>query len=1039
MSKRGENFNNFPKGSEEYGTGRKDKDRHWAQPGDELLVGESVNEAWEEVRDVLWGGRKRNELGVIFRDEDPETIAWIDDYLERIKTGERHDKNSYEAAMSFVEGAVVPKHIASRINRFVGSDELGEDYTRIKEQPFNLKTVTGELGCSRSKAADVVAFVTLLDEKYTLGRVLELRDQGNFEHLQAMGVTKDEAETVTRVMKDKDHIDYLVKTFFLRSAPVLAENTTSEALLKEFAYKMRIHCPRLRKEMQKFFADPIRQKECREIIVGLAPGSIDEAMSLLPTHEYLFGEIDKNEFLTLFPNWQEAKDYNRYYYVRKYNLRDPDSESEVFGGRRRKKYPSLDLSELEVQPGEGDRAERRVRVVKEDQLLKLREERREETGVSKRLFPYAVKKERPAALVSSRQVDGLRQLENQEVTVFVPLDRNEGQYLEEIEPAVTEIKMAVEMRERVRIFLDKIWPQFLVARADAAPIENIKNQVTEAINLIDSSVGDDFRLLVEYSDDVAFNKGAIEMTAARLRNSNALHEQGVYVQTQVLDRHRNTREGERVSFISTMSYEIDEREEYVINKQRSDILYLGARIDTIDKEVEAMGFRYTGDGHGVVLKEKNRAAANRSIIPYLTDDTEYFVLSGETIHPLHNLVQKAFRRDLGENPDEDQIDKIYKNRYESTKRHELQHADDEAQQRHAHLVGTDLRVAQEISAYLSNIVDEESSDRLVAPFVDLVDVIQVHVSYKQNPFARLEDFFGVYEQATARILLRFAEKLEVNEVNEQSLETDSLGACALVLSRALEGSSARVSELAAEILREVMGKESDQGEDKKEGLAVLGHPTPAPNRPHPKQLAAPNNFLVDEGERYSRTQGRAVETVVRALAVSLIASMAASQLDNEPGPSPEPEGSSQLDNESESESEPEADSELKSLKEIKEIEEQLSGRGLWGYAEHVLNKAGFTFESAGRAAQKKHGGKQPEVIKEKQKRIYSAAIDVLSRYLGGLIKMDGSLGTHPEFGHDEMEQWERRITDARAKDIRELLEDRISEEVIQEVVKDYSQ
>jgi hypothetical protein len=71
------------------------------------------------------------------------------------------------------------------------------------------------------------------------------------------------------------------------------------------------------------------------------------------------------------------------------------------------------------------------------------------------------------------------------------------------------------------------------------------------------------------------------------------------------------------------------------------------------------------------------------------------------------------------------------------------------------------RVAEEVEAYLASIADNTDS-KPNQPFTDLADVVELLLSYKENPYQRLGDMFGIYEKASRKIVLLISEQLKLD-------------------------------------------------------------------------------------------------------------------------------------------------------------------------------------------------------------------------------------------------------------------------------------
>ncbi len=403
--------------------------------------------------------------------------------------------------------------------------------------------------------------------------------------------------------------------------------------------------------------------------------------------------------------------------------------------------------------------------------------------------------------------DGSSPVQKTKNVRWVPLHRDEAQYLNIINPALEEMRTAPE-RQKARIFLDRIFPQFLIARADEAVTENIQSKIIEAAGLLDSPVRRLIEELIRLSADVFRNSFAIKSLAKELRNNPYLRAQGVYVYVEILTRSKRTLLGSRkIYLVSAISHEIDDVEtRFVTVEGRAEpvpttISYLGNRIDRIDEDVSALGFTYMGDTDGVVLKEMIKAATYYSVLRHLNNEP-FVVPEGRTVPAVYYKMRQAIQRDYPVYPDANQVNEILESRYRSTADHEQQHTEDELQGIQARLTGRNLRVAQETVAYIQSIAAEDSTGKYNAPFTDLVKIMQLYLAYHFDLFQWWADPSGIYKEATENALLLFADRLGL-DISRRDLNRDPLGTTDLILGRALETDHTRLKDIAKEIVKDI--------------------------------------------------------------------------------------------------------------------------------------------------------------------------------------------------------------------------------------------
>jgi len=230
-------------------------------------------------------------------------------------------------------------------------------------------------------------------------------------------------------------------------------------------------------------------------------------------------------------------------------------------------------------------------------------------------------------------------------------------------------------------------------------MQTIGEKTKEAAGALDPSVAQSIGDLVELSRNPKGNKEKIEEVAKALRENEFLLAQRFYLHVEVISRRSNVPFRGQVLLVSGISYRVDYVEQHDVNGQATIIKYLGDRLDRLNKDIQALGFTYYGDTHGVVVKEVIQASFNYSILSHLRG-APIRVAEGKKAHPLNATIRRALLRDLLEDPSDGEIEMLYERRYRSTAIHEQQHNEDEIngiQRGHA-MIG-DVRVAEEVSAY----------------------------------------------------------------------------------------------------------------------------------------------------------------------------------------------------------------------------------------------------------------------------------------------------------------------------------------------------
>ncbi|HPM42225.1 MAG TPA: peptidoglycan-binding protein, partial [Candidatus Omnitrophota bacterium] len=175
-----------------------------------------------------------------------------------------------------------------------------------------------------------------------------------------------------------------------------------------------------------------------------------------------------------------------------------------------------------------------------------------------------------------------------------------------------------------------------------------------------------FRQLADASADV----GSIDDNLFdRIRQCEYSVTNNVHIAVEAITRQ--VKDGERVidcSFLSMTSHAIKSRRSVYSEVGMLPIYYLGDRLDLINKDIEALGFTYLGEKHGVVVSDMIQVDLYRRTLPRL--------LGRQTgSHRINALITLALSVDYGDVDisDEDILAKILQTRENSTAVHEMDH------------------------------------------------------------------------------------------------------------------------------------------------------------------------------------------------------------------------------------------------------------------------------------------------------------------------------------------------------------------------------
>lgn len=261
--------------------------------------------------------QSRREAELEARSPDDKSV---DDFLDALRvqaqTGRRQQRYNRGHVQEFMEGAVIPRNIDSTLRNFLGLergqiDDRNKGGWRKTERPFNLVALTREFDCSRKTAADLVVATSLWESHNDVKILLEHYEDWTF--LQDSGV---QMEQLRELFPDTRRLNQVTEAAFRRVIPLIAERAQFNGMLR----MMRLGMVDFADLLKDTFGNERRRAE---FITYFQSQKIDDALSVLSSYEVLFGQMDQTEFLQFFPNWAEAKSYNRYVYEDRYKLPRP--------------------------------------------------------------------------------------------------------------------------------------------------------------------------------------------------------------------------------------------------------------------------------------------------------------------------------------------------------------------------------------------------------------------------------------------------------------------------------------------------------------------------------------------------------------------------------------------------------------------------------------------------------------------------------------------------------------------------------------------
>lgn len=965
---------------------------------------EAKARAMESIAREFESGEATEGIESLFADGQMDISSWLDRYYKAVQKSDTSEAIlTDERLRDFTKGVVISRRIADDIEQFLGADTSLFSSDDESKDSVNFDSISGKLEISKEDAIKLVALVSFNDSVYILEKLFKYRNEPSWDFLNSR-VSEEEFSALQKLFKDASFVEELM-TELIRENAVLIERIMPPKRMDIF---IRIHLMSNgymdQSESQAFFGtDAVKQK-----YLSLFEKDKIAALGCVGSYEFLFGELSKDEFLKLFPDWHTAKSYEYYLFENRYGLNLLGGE-DASGGRE---ASASEVDETHVDTTHDNIAEdAHVRVLPERRILELLEQR-PESAVADCVAPYVERTSEEAGSSTDRQKDAQREPRRKsDAYFFTPYERDVVKYIDTARVAREQMELEPALKERLHTFFADVWPHLLIARADGVVNSDLMAEIQKTIELLQDTdtvssgtLAKHLTELVELSGDVGTNIRKIEALAAKLRNDETLLQNGIYVHAEVLHRSRERgTEKQAVSLLSSVSYEIDQTHEFNVDGKTTQIHELGKRIDTLNQDAPGLGFTYTGDNHGVVLRGVIRENVNRNVIPYLREETQYLVAKGERIHPLSVHIKEALRRDFPENPNEGQIQAIYQSSYKSTRDHEQQHKEDEVRGVQSGMRGAEARIAQETTAYLRSMAGRPEDAEPNSPFVNLASLIQLYISRSTDSFAVFADPHRIYEKASGRILNLIADALPGIEMDPVALENDPVQACNHILEEALKLDRNGLRALAEKISKEEIARqkggrhvsklesrqqlikdeddliiekprenvqisttfiENETQEDRAAVEMSLSIPEYTPDNPADKKTVRRNlrgaifsatlvaALFVLKGDSAEHAKGEPATTddmEMPTKASESSANESDSELkttvlkENGPAPTVTPPGldSGDLD----VRKSPREDVDLERLEHISTDAERKSfGRGVWGYAEHVLRAHGLRKE-----------------------------------------------------------------------------------------------
>lgn len=732
----------------------------------------------------------------LFADGKMKIKPWLDRYYKTVESSDRSEAfTTGDKLRDFTAGTIISERVASDIEHFFDTDEKIFASERENGTRVDFNVISEKLEITIEEAIKLVALVSLKDAGHTVKMLFDYRDDPDWDFLNKH-VSKKEFAALQKLFKNADFVDRLITELLRQNADVIQKTMPAKSMDSFISIHLKANSYIDQSESRVLFGtDAVKQK-----YASLFEKEGIEAINYVDGYEFLFGEFSKDEFLKFFPNWHEAEWFRYYTYERRFRLEKPLEKSAEVADKTAEM--SSDDKQPEEVGDDKTEMSGRVVVLEESRILKFFD-KKEEAGIAGYIAPYTQAAEKEGHFLTSSDFRGRAKSDvyvytpyERDANKYMEAVSGARERMER-ETGLKErlrIFFADLWPQMLIARADEVADDKLIGEVQKA---------IGLLQAEGGMLSEHLSVLSRLSRDPKANKGEIEILAAKLRNDKTLHENGTYVHTEVIYRQRSREAGkEGVYLLSGISFEIDETHEFDVDGTKTKVHELGDRIDTLNLDAPGLGFTYAGDNHGVVLKGVIRETSNRDLLPYLNDDTEYLVGAGEKLHPLSGGIQEAIRRDYPKNPSEKQVQAVYRSRYKSTRDHERQHKEDEVRGVQYGMPPVTRRVAQETTAYLRSMAGRSEDREPNAPFANLASLIQLYISRSTNPFSAIEDPHRIYEKATGRILRLLSDKLSGVEVDTKALKEHPLEACQRVLEGALKLDRNGLRDLTAQILDE---------------------------------------------------------------------------------------------------------------------------------------------------------------------------------------------------------------------------------------------
>lgn len=247
--------------------------------------------------------------------QDPET-PWVENFIALVRAGKRQDSYQADRFNQAVEGMVIPPGVISQIERVFGREDVHftDESGFKKTKPFSLDVITDQLHCTPEQAATVLAFTIFLEDKYVIVSALK------HPEIQAKFGVQFDVDKVKAFFKSEDFLNAATNKTLERSLPLLAKEAGITGVQHIIHYLRVFDFKPNQDHLRRAFGTEQRREQFKTLLTA----DLKEGLDMLPDYEFLFGEVTRDEFLQLFPNWQAAESFRIYKYERRFNLKRPE-------------------------------------------------------------------------------------------------------------------------------------------------------------------------------------------------------------------------------------------------------------------------------------------------------------------------------------------------------------------------------------------------------------------------------------------------------------------------------------------------------------------------------------------------------------------------------------------------------------------------------------------------------------------------------------------------------------------------------------------